>query len=231
MMSGLSLRKTAETCGIHRNTAFVWRHKILDALRSMLKTVKLEGIVEADETFFQLSFKGNHKKSKSFTMPRNAKHRGISKEQVCIPCAIDRNGHSLAKIATLGRVRTIDLHRIYDDRIKEDSIICTDKMNSYVRFAKKNGFELVQLKSGKAKRGIYHIQHINAYHNGLKRFIRPFNGVSTRHLNNYLAWNHWINTVKGSIGDKTDTLLKIAIVVLEKVRYADISGRPPIPVL
>lgn len=29
MMNGLSIRKTAVACGIHRNTAFIWRHKIL----------------------------------------------------------------------------------------------------------------------------------------------------------------------------------------------------------
>ena len=27
MMNGLSIRKTAVACGIHRNTAFLWRHK------------------------------------------------------------------------------------------------------------------------------------------------------------------------------------------------------------
>ena len=51
-------------------------------------------------------------------------------------------------------------------------------MNSYVRFAKSNGIELVQLKTGKSKKGIYHIQHINAYHSKLKAFIRIFKGVS-----------------------------------------------------
>lgn len=35
MMNGLSIRKTAVACGIHRNTAFLWRHKILDALQNM----------------------------------------------------------------------------------------------------------------------------------------------------------------------------------------------------
>ncbi len=33
MMNGLSIRKTAVACGIHRNTTFLWRHKILDALQ------------------------------------------------------------------------------------------------------------------------------------------------------------------------------------------------------
>ena len=46
MMNGLSIRKTADICGIHRNTAFLWRHKILDALQNMHNSVVLEGIVE-----------------------------------------------------------------------------------------------------------------------------------------------------------------------------------------
>ena len=47
--------------------------------------------------------------------------------------------------------------------------------------------DLVQLKTGKAKKGIYNIQHINSYHSQLKRFMRGFNGVSTKYLNNYLV--------------------------------------------
>ena len=40
MMNGLSIRKTAVACGIHRNTAFLWRHKIL-ALTALLRLTKL----------------------------------------------------------------------------------------------------------------------------------------------------------------------------------------------
>ena len=47
--------------------------------------------------------------------------------------------------------------------------------------------------SGKAKKGIYHIQHINSYHSNLKKFIRKFNDVSTKYLNNYLIWNNILN--------------------------------------
>lgn len=54
MINGLSVRKTAEICGIHRNTAFIWRHKILDALQNVSESAKLEGI---DETFFPISYK------------------------------------------------------------------------------------------------------------------------------------------------------------------------------
>ena len=187
MLNGFSVRKAAEECGIHRNTAFAWRHKILDALQNMANDVILDGIVEADETFFTISYKGNHKKSKKFTMPRephkrgNSTHvRGLSSEKVCVPCAVNRSGMSIAKVSNTGRVSTKDLHEIYDGRIDPSATLVTDKMNSYVRFSNANGIELVQLKTGKAKKGIYNIQHINSYHSQLKRFMKSFNGVSTK---------------------------------------------------
>lgn len=178
MMNGLSIRKTAVACGIHRNTAFLWRHKILDALQNMADDVTLDGIIEADETFFAISYKGNHSKSKTFAMPRKAHKRGhsthirgLSQEKVCVPCAVNRNGLSISKITNTGRVSTRDLHHIYDGRIKTNSTLVTDKMNSYVRFTNANGIDLVQLKTGKAKKGIYNIQHINSYHRKFRRFL------------------------------------------------------------
>ena len=115
MMNGLFIRKTAVACGIHRNTAFLWRHKILDALQNMADDVTLDGIIEADETFFAISYKGNHSKSKTFAMPRKAHKRGhsthirgLSQEKVCVPCAVNRNGLSISKITNTGRVSTRD---------------------------------------------------------------------------------------------------------------------------
>ena len=91
-------------------TAFSWRHKILDALHEVTDKVYLDGTVEADETFFNVSYKGNHKNSKTFTMPRKAHKRGndthakgLSSEKVCVPCAVDASGISYARPAKLGK--------------------------------------------------------------------------------------------------------------------------------
>jgi len=35
MVAGQSVRKSEEACGIHRNTSFIWRHKVLDALSKL----------------------------------------------------------------------------------------------------------------------------------------------------------------------------------------------------
>ena len=238
MLNGFSVRKAAEECGIHRNTAFAWRHKILDALQNMANDVILDGIVEADETFFTISYKGNHKKSKKFTMPRephkrgNSTHvRGLSSEKVCVPCAVNRSGMSIAKVSNTGRVSTKDLHEIYDGRIDPSATLVTDKMNSYVRFSNANGIELVQLKTGKAKKGIYNIQHINSYHSQLKRFMKSFNGVSAKYLNNYLIWHNFVNYAKESDVEKRAILLSYVLTTLKTDRNSSLSDRPALPLV
>ena len=235
MINGFSLRKSARICGIHRNTAFIWRHKILGALQNMADDVVLEGIIEADETFFNNSYKGNHKRG-SFVMPRKAHKRGksihkrgISQEKICVPCAVNRSGLSIAKATNLGHVATKDLHSLYDGKIKPDSVVVTDRMNSYRRFATKNGLNLIQLKGGKAKKGIYNIQRINSYHSKLKRFMDSFRGVSTKHLNNYLIWHNFVNYAPESEVEKRAILLKFVLKQAITIHVRDISKKPALP--
>lgn len=237
MMNGYSLRKSASICGIHYNTAFAWRHKILDALQHMADDVILDGIVEADETFFAVSYKGNHTNSKNFTMPRQAhkrghatKLRGISREKVCVTCAVNRDGLSIAKVSNLGRVSTKDLHKVYDGRIEPGSTMVTDKMNSYTRFAKANDLELVQLKSGKSKKGIYHIQHINSYHSQLKMFMNRFRGVTSKYLNNYLIWNNLVNYAREDFFEKKDIFFRFVLSLRWSENINGISSRKAIPI-
>lgn len=238
MMQGLSIRKTAEICGIHRNTAFYWRHKILDALQNMADGVKLNGIVEADETFFAVSYKGNHKNSKTFVMPRAAHKRGgethtrgLSREQVCVPCAVNRNGLSISKTANLGRITTNSLLGMFDGRIDRDSTIVTDKASAYVKFADKTNLKLVQLKGGKTKSGIYHIQHINSYHSMLKKFMRGFNGVSTKYLNNYLIWHNFVNYAKETNAEKQRILINYVLSAIMTETCRQITNRQILPVV
>ena len=235
LMNGFSLRKSADICKMHRNTAFAWRHKILEALQIMAKAVTLDGIIEADETFFTKSYKGNHKKG-SFNIPRishkrgNSTHtKGLSREKICVPCAVNRNGLSIATASNLGRVATKNLHKVYDGRISKDSVLVTDLMNSYKRFATKNGIDLIQLKGGKSKKGIYNIQHINSYHSELKRFMERFKGVSSKHLNNYLIWHNFVNYAPESETEKRAILLKFALTQNLTVHAKDISRKPALP--
>jgi transposase-like protein len=210
MINGYSIRKCAEIVEISIPTSFYWRHKILDAIRAFMGVGNVGGVIEIDETFFRESFKGNHKRSKTFTMPRKAhkrglenswasKHekekqeqdtkdkrkRGISSDQVTVMCAMDRMGNIIPELICNGRMRHTDLERLFKGRIEDESILCTDSHKSFIRFARNLNLELQQIESGKHKEGIYHIQHMNAFHSKLKEWMYKFHILQLIHNINY----------------------------------------------
>lgn len=236
MMRGMTIRESAYECHITKNNSFYLRHKILDALQEMQNSVKLEGIVEADETYFPISFKGNHSKSKTFVMPREAhkrgeraKKRGISKEKVCVACAVDGDHKSIAHISNLGRPSVASISAVLGGRIAEYSVLCTDKMNSYVPFAEHEHINVIQLKSTKRVDGIFSIQHINNYHSQLKKFIDRFNGVSTKYLPNYLVWHNLKNYASGDSSFKESIWCKHSAGAVYDDNKWNYMDRPPIP--
>lgn len=62
-------------------------------------------------------------------------------------------------------------------------------INHTIGIKDKLNVELKQVSRGKSMiDSVYHLQHINALHSKFKRWLMPFNGVSTKYINNYLAW-------------------------------------------
>ena len=69
----------------------------------------------------------------------------------------------------------------------------TDGHPAYRAFAREAGIshQAVNLRAGIHVRGAAHVQNVNAYHSRLRDWLRPFHGVATRYLPNYLGWR-WI---------------------------------------
>lgn len=88
------------------------------------------------------------------------------------------------------------LEKLFNNRIVEESILCTDSLASYKTYANKNGGLLVQIKNGKFKEGIYHIQNIDAFHSNLRAWMQKFKGVSTKYLADYLYCFKWLEFFK-----------------------------------
>ena len=186
---GLSLRKIVEKMDgkISYPTSFYWRHKILEVMKHFDNHDKLDGIVEADETFFEESQKGSR------NMTRKPRKRGYSsysytqKKKVCVLTAIDRQKHSFNKPVCYGHIGT-EQTLILQHRIKKDSVLITDGERSY---RKLKDVKLKQLKFGKPQvkdNKIIHMNTINSFHSGLKRFMGRFNGVATKYLDNYVNY-------------------------------------------
>lgn len=235
MLLGLSIRKCASHVGVSVKTSFYMRHKLLDCIREYMGTGAVKGVVEMDETFQAYSYKGNHKKS-GFVMPRPARHRGgqvkvrgISYEQVCIATAIDRSNNIILEPVCTGRITSKDLERLFEGRIEKGSIICTDSHKSYIQFAKDLNLDHKQIKRGRHKEGIYHINHLNSLHSLYKGWIRRFKGVSTKFLINYLCWFKWLQVFydeKEIVRSKN--ILVHSVVPCVDTRIETYRGREPI---
>ncbi len=157
MIEKYSLRKTAQICRISTRTAFAWLHKILDALQKMHDEVKLDGIVEADETFLPLSFKGHHK---DFSLPRPAKHRdepatrrGLSREKVCISCGVNLGGLSVSKVSDLGKPGLRDLEKVFVGKIEADSVLVTDSLRTYLKLTRNMELNHIRMPRNRYKLG------------------------------------------------------------------------------
>lgn len=217
MVEGMSLRKIAERLHIHLSTAFYWRHKVLFALR-LIGFKPLQGIVESDETYFLESEKGNrnisHRKSRK--RGGSASKRGISKEQVCVLVAHDRNGTLLSKMAGYGRITANEIDEVMGHLLGDSPSLCTDEATNYKRFAELKGLEHHTVNTRRkeyVKRGVYHIQHVNSYHNQLKGWMYRFHGVATKYLDNYLYWHQFLYMRK-----KAKKLIQMEEMFLEAFR-------------
>ena len=236
MIEKKTLRESAADCGISMGTAFLWRHKILDALRRMDRSVVLSGTVEADETYTAVSYKGNHSKSRSFTMPRPSHRRGrdihrqgLSSEQVCILSAVSMDRIGISGAAKPGKVSSNCVTQFFRGRIGRGTVFCTDHEKAYLSFGHSEDITLVQMETDRRILGRYGIQRINAYHSRLKQFLRHFHGVSTKYLGNYLLWNDRMFCSAKAGAEAEQVLLAAALAEPYCLRCREIPCRAAVP--
>src|SRR3954447_18049389 len=169
---------SAERCGVALSTAFRWRHRFLTAPAA---SPILTGIVEADETFVLLSYKGSRAWQRAEqgrpgaeAPDREARKRGgkatkpgLSHEQVPILVAADRSG-TIAS-AVLPCVCADAIKTVLEPVLGKDALLVTDGCTSYPPCAAALGVshEALNLAAGERVRGDMHIQTVNSLHERL----------------------------------------------------------------
>ena len=200
MIQGLSLRKSANSCGIAKNTSFKWRHRFLQ-IPAIQQSSQMNGIVEADETYFLESFKGQrHLPRPSRKRGGKAVKRGTSKEQIPVLVVRDRYGETADCILRDTSAKQIE--PALTPLLNKDVILCTDGMPTYKQIARhaKIAHHPINIAAGqRVINNIYHIQNVNAYDSRLKQWMAKFHGVATRYLRNYLGWHRMVDRLGQSI--------------------------------
>lgn len=191
MEQELSLDKIKVRLGINKKTAFDWRHKILSGLQQQDKT-PFEGITESDDTFFRFSEKGVPGLDRKPRKRGGTSKPGIGRNQVAVIVTADRANQTDLTVARRGRIKKIDIEQAIGQRVTQKTILCSDGHVSYKGFAIDKKIEHHPLRADMKQRvikGTYHIQHVNAIHSRLKRWLTGrFGGVSTKYLQKYLDW-------------------------------------------
>lgn len=184
---GLVVRLAAAELGVAASTAFRWRHRFLQ-LAQPVKATALSGVVEADETFFLRSSKGQH----TGRVPRKRGGRASrdNRGEDLMPILVARDRSGATADFLLEAVSKECLSQALAPRLHADAILCSDGSAAMAAAARQLGVhhEAMNLRVGERVRGPWHIQNANAYHGRLKGWMRRFNGVATSYLESYLGW-------------------------------------------
>lgn len=120
---GDTVKGAAARCGVADTTSFRWRHRFLAAIKA--GSIRLKGIVEADETSVLTSRKGARKLDrKPLKRGGVAQKRGLSKEQVPILVAADRSGTTFTHVLPDTTAAAISTH--LEVAIEPDALLVTD---------------------------------------------------------------------------------------------------------
>ena len=212
LLSGYSIRKSAEEIGISIQTSFDWRHKLLTSFGSV-SAKEFVGITESDDLFFPYSEKGDRSLNRPARQRgKKATKAGVSNEKVAVVATCDRSGNKDFKVVTTGRIRKQDLDNALKGKLDRVEVLCTDSHRSYTSFAKKSEFTHKKFNASKGQRSvekIYHVQNVNNMDMRLRKFMDSFNGVATKYLQNYLNWFLVLEKIKNST-NKIATIATIA---------------------
>ena len=212
MIEGGTIRMCAEEVGVSVPTAFFMRHKILDVINVYLKDETLEGIVETDACYINESFKGSpaymhfdEKYFKTFDKSRVPclgihfnrtpgmipSDNNIKQSQICINTAIDKKGHILTRIVdndfgkSNNKIKSKDMVSFFEGKVEKNVTLCVYSWK-YREVARKLNLKLVKVFG--QYNPIYNVKRVFKYNRELREWMRNFNGVATKYLNNYLTW-------------------------------------------
>jgi len=211
MLASRPVRGAADELGVHRNTAFRWRHRFLHKVKDD-KPRQLRGIVEADELFMLESQKGSRRLARpARKRGGRASRRGISRELDCILVARDRSGQTTDAVTGRGPLTAEQAERHLLPVLDPQALLVTDSHAAYRAFARKHriAHQTVNLRRGvRVRAGAIHVQNVNAYHRRWREWLARFHGVASRYLPNYLGWRRALD---GGRITSSDQLLGLAI--------------------
>lgn len=181
-----TVRRTAQLAGVHSTTAFRWRHRLCDAVRSA-EQPELHGLTEAIELKFAYSQKGQR------TPQPQRRPRTVLEQRRRRPVSVvilrDRRGVVAGDVAGGVRPSTGQLLRLYGNLLQSDAVLLSAhrRYAPIAVFARALGVPHVRVAVHE-RDPLFHLANATSHAHRLRAWLEPFRGVATRYLSNYLCW-------------------------------------------
>lgn len=199
LQEGMSIRKSAASCGVSKSTFFRWRHRFLSG-PAQDKATKMVGIVEADETFFTESCKGD--KHLTHRKPRKRGRSSKQRKGERVPVLIVRDRTGTVADFVFSHIEKEEMHNALKPLMSDEVVLCSDGNSIYQTFAKEEDIphkRIIAINKAFVVDKIFHIQNLNSYIGRLKSWMVRFHGVATKYLDNYLGWRRVLEKDKDNI--------------------------------
>jgi len=174
MEKGMSIKNIAKELNISVQTSFNWRHKLLKTLDSIVEenlTNNLKHLyIEIPVNFKGNKFSGINALKKSLPVDDKT-------EYVKIKVTIDNNGKKHYKV--INDLTSSENSKETKDRGNKNKINSKEELSPIV----KSGTDEALLKN-------------REIHHQIALFLKSFNGVSSKYLQNYLNWHSYNEAIK-----------------------------------
>lgn len=133
MISDTKLKAMADSVKITQSTAYLWRMKVYTAAKKTRDGTLLSGRVWIDENLIPVN------QGQIWRKPDGKKPRGVSRNQVCVACVIDRKGNRYAEVAGKGVISSLQCLKTYGKHIAKGSTLVHDGIFSHDALVAKKG--------------------------------------------------------------------------------------------
>lgn len=187
----LTVREAARANGIHRDTAFRWRHRFLAAVERG-DSVVLQGEVAIGSTWFRNSRKGQKHVYGSTTCPSTADpmafgSAGRQGDRVWVVLAKDARGLSISSVLGEAAPGARALFDSLRNRVASGARIRSHRGPYSSEAACANRLGLRFDRHSRAS-SAEEPEPVRACAVRINHWMRRFNGVATRYLSHYLSW-------------------------------------------
>ena len=187
-----SLRREAALLGVHRNTTFRWRHRLLDGLR-VVDSAALSGVIALRETPFHFSEKGSRKTRRPARRKRWPSGIHYFRAPAAwVTVALAQDGRVASAVCGGRRPTDGDYGRLLGGRLAEGARITSrhGELGAPALLARR-----LNLPHDKGSLRCKENDAASTYVSRLRGWIRRFHGVATKYLPNYLVWHRFLHTL------------------------------------